>query len=78
MAALKGLLKKRLRPFLPTKHSNIMRESVFKKQEVASWSQDAGDPPNGVCKSGDSTQGEGADDCINAGIRQGDSFSGQI
>jgi hypothetical protein len=77
MAALKGPLKKRLRPFLTTTHSNIRRESVFKKQELSCRSQDAGDSPNGVCNARDDTQGEGADDGISARVWQWDSLRGQ-
>jgi YjgF/chorismate_mutase-like, putative endoribonuclease len=47
--AFKGPLKKRLRPFLPTTHSNVRRESVFEEQELTPCSQGAGDPLNGVC-----------------------------
>jgi hypothetical protein len=47
------------RALLPTACAEIGRESMFKKQELASRSQDAGDSSNGVGQAGDDAQREG-------------------
>src|SRR5258708_30400347 len=75
VAAFKGPLKERLRPFLPASHADIRRESIFKEQELASRPQDMANPSNGACHAGDRAQRERADDRIHAGLWQGDSLT---
>ena len=69
---------KRFPPLLPTSYVWIGRQGMFKEDELAASPQDAPKIPDGLGHIGNCAQREGADNCINGAIPQGNMFPRKV